>query len=291
MATNTVTYHASVCNIGDDIGTAFVLKLYHDLSSTPTCSTTHSQQTTINSLASGMCVMRTWTQTNVAPGSYTAYLLADGACAVAEVSETNNWASDGYVVTYSPPDAGPPDSLVVDGGPPADVVVTDLPSTDSVVVNPDAALPDAALPDAAVSDAPSVPDLASADQTFPADAPLADVMATLETGAPDLAPVLDAGWDAAPSDAALADQAPDQKDPNPIDGAVDGGVSDTTTSVDGAEADGGVSTTEAGATGDALMGDASTATSGCDCNITASRPELLLPLLLLGLCLLARRRR
>jgi len=275
---NTVTYQATVCNLGDDIITAFVLKLYHDLGTSPGCTTAHSQQTTIASLSSGMCTIRTFNQTNVPVGSYTAHVLADGGCVVVEGNETNNSASSSYSVTYSPPDAGPPDGpAVADAGPPDAWLADTQPADAPVSIDPD-------LPVSSPDQLEPLFDLGQGDQ---APAPDGSPLDAPQSGDQSPAPDVQTG-DGLPA----LDLPPDQSDPNPLDAAVDGGGGDLSGPADaGVDGDGAAGTGEAGSTSDAVAGDEGASTSGCDCRVgsTAAGP-LMLPLLLLGLALLARRR-
>jgi len=93
-----VAYQVTVCNNGDDVTSATVVKLYYDLTGPPSCSTSHSQQATVNSLASGMCTVLNFSRTGAPAGSYTAWALADGGCAVTEMNENNNWRKEAYAV-------------------------------------------------------------------------------------------------------------------------------------------------------------------------------------------------
>jgi MYXO-CTERM domain-containing protein len=95
----TATFSITVCNTGAAITSSFFIDLYYNRTTAPSCSGAYDDFVTINSLASGACTTRTLTRTATPPGSYTAWVLADGDCQITESNENNNTASAGYTVS------------------------------------------------------------------------------------------------------------------------------------------------------------------------------------------------
>ena len=92
------TFSAKVCNKGKDITKSFTLGIYHGILFKPGCSGKPTSSLTIAGLKKGACETKTYTRGGLPDGSYTAWLMADSGCAVAEASETNNAQSVNYAV-------------------------------------------------------------------------------------------------------------------------------------------------------------------------------------------------
>lgn len=111
---STVTYNARVCNAGASPSKSIVVRLYFDRATEPGCGDAADHTWNIGILGAGACSPMTRVRPKVAPGSYQAWVLADGACADSEASEKNNTASSSYTVKALP-DAGA-DRGVADAG-------------------------------------------------------------------------------------------------------------------------------------------------------------------------------
>ena len=94
----TVTYTAQVCNQGTTTSQKFTMEIFYHQASAPGCAASHSDRVTYNGLAAGACNSYTFTRYNAPTGSYTAWALADGDCAVSEADEGNNTTSSSYTV-------------------------------------------------------------------------------------------------------------------------------------------------------------------------------------------------
>ena len=96
-----VTFTVKVCNKGDTTKTGFKVDLYYDRSSAPLCGGAANHSWSIAGLKKSACETKTLLYTVKKPGSYVAWVMADGACSVLESDEKNNSASSSYSHTVS----------------------------------------------------------------------------------------------------------------------------------------------------------------------------------------------
>ncbi len=133
VKSGTVTTTVMVCNQGDALNSGFSVSFYNNRTLPPICATTASQTWTVGALAKSACNTKTIVRTNVKPGLYHDWALADSACVVSEASETNNAKSAAYKVGLPSPDQGVlADATVIssDAGP-AEAGVGDLTVVDA----------------------------------------------------------------------------------------------------------------------------------------------------------------
>jgi MYXO-CTERM domain-containing protein len=128
VAGTTATYSATVCNKGNGAATSTTtVGLWYNRATAPSGTCLDAPQATapVGALAVSACETKTWTQPAVAVGAYTAWAMADSACAVLETAESNNGSSKAYTVqVVSPdlgvyPDAGAVDSAIIPDAPAA----------------------------------------------------------------------------------------------------------------------------------------------------------------------------
>ena len=250
---NSVDYSVTVCNNGNSTSQPFDVELYFNNSLPPDCATKEDHQWVINGLAKNGCTTRTLSRPNVKPGLYLAWARVDADCAVKETDENNNNKSAGYNVA-AVADMGP------EAGPDAGVEagVEAGPAEAGVEAGPTEAGPTEAGPTEAG------PTEAGPTEAGPTEA------GTTEAG-PD---------EAGPSEAGPGEAGPTEAGPTG-DGAGEAGAPDSSGP--------GV---EAGTNKDGGGGTPPAEDDGCSCRVghtPASGATGLL--LLLGLALLARRRR
>jgi MYXO-CTERM domain-containing protein len=96
----TVTYSVSVCaNYSSESLGSFNVGLWYHRTTAPTCGTTGADHTwNVPSLAKSSCTTLTHARNATPPGSYTAQVFADPACALAESRENDNLRSRLYTV-------------------------------------------------------------------------------------------------------------------------------------------------------------------------------------------------
>jgi MYXO-CTERM domain-containing protein len=120
----TVSYNVVVCNNGETTTDSFNIGLFYNGTTAPSCSASATPDDTFtvaSGLAKSACATHNFTQPGTAPGSYTAWAMADHACTVNEGNEGNNTKSDTVVVTQPldqgvVADAGGDAEIPVDGG-------------------------------------------------------------------------------------------------------------------------------------------------------------------------------
>ncbi len=98
VAGQQVTLAAAVCNKGSSALKQFSLKLFWNRTSAPGCGSSADQQVLIKGLAAGKCGVHTFSLASAPYGGFTAWAMADGACAVTESSELNNTKQATYSV-------------------------------------------------------------------------------------------------------------------------------------------------------------------------------------------------
>jgi MYXO-CTERM domain-containing protein len=99
---STVTYSATVCNVGSAAAGSFDVDLYYNRATAPGCWTLGDVFQSVSSLAAGSCTTLTFTRTGTASGTYTAWAQVDSTCGVTESNEGNNTASKVYTVNPLP---------------------------------------------------------------------------------------------------------------------------------------------------------------------------------------------
>ncbi len=94
----TVTYEVKVCNKGTTALNMYSVEVFHDRSGAPACNHAPDVKAMHQGLGAGQCQIQTLTRKDTPPGKYTAWVLLDGDCLIAEQDETNQTASAGYAV-------------------------------------------------------------------------------------------------------------------------------------------------------------------------------------------------
>ena len=258
-----VSYSLVACNLGAAMTKGFNLGLFYNRTLAPTCGATADKTWAVPALAKGGCSTKTLVRTNVKPGAYLDWAMADSGCSVAESSETNNTKSVAYTVKGLTPDQGI--------------------AVDSAVITPDAGVAEAGPAEAGVADMALVDsaswDLPAGDMA-PVDTGMTGDLDDASLNDADMAGTADLGEDLGGGDLAAGDLA-----------AGDGATGDT-----GASGDQGPGVDAVLLDGPAASGDKGTTTDpvdeGCDCSAGAGDASGGLGLmLLLGLALLLRRRR
>ncbi len=170
---STFNLEVTVCNEGTATATASSVGLYADSKSEPTCAGTPDLILKLNSLAPAACQTVKGQLKASGPGIHAAWAMADPACTLTELDETNNAASAGYVIGGAQGDGGLSDGSL------------DASGLDAMAQ--DAALGDAGSADAGSADAGSADKGgAQPDQGLASDAAqVGDTSASPATGTDD----------------------------------------------------------------------------------------------------------
>jgi subtilase family serine protease len=113
-----VAFVATVCNAGRARAPETTTALYYHRADAPAagCGVAPDLKLKLEALDGGQCVNQTLPHKGVAAGSYRAWVLVDGACALAEADEANNQASVDYAITAAPDGGAGDGAAAADGG-------------------------------------------------------------------------------------------------------------------------------------------------------------------------------
>jgi len=111
-----VIFLATLCNLGGKRIPGVSAALYYDREAAPGCEGTPDMSAALAALEPGQCVNQSWVRDAARPGTYTAWVVGDSLCTLAEQNEANNAISTRYTVQATT-DAQPPDGGDLTGRP------------------------------------------------------------------------------------------------------------------------------------------------------------------------------